>query len=144
MKRLLQKKTWLETLTTYDIELVEIMSGVAGVAWGIWLLNPHFKTFHGSHGYVAMSSIAPEGYWGGLMLVVGILLLMGVVTHNIAMRKKTSLFLGILWLFIATMIGISNIKSTGVPIYGVFAGFTLWSYLRLSQRVEIKSKFNKR
>lgn len=137
-------KTLKKAMTTYEIELVEIMSGVAAICWGLWLINPHFATFVGSKGYAAMAVVAPESAWAVLMLVVGYVQVWSVVAHKMKWRKKSSLTLGLLWLFIATMIGISRLASTGVAIYGVFAFFTLWSYLRLSQRVEITSKFNKK
>lgn len=133
-----------KALITYDIELVEIMSGIAAVAWGFWLLNPAFNTFDGSLGYVAMASIAPEYVWSVIMLFVGVMQVYAVVAHKLSYRKRASLALSMMWVFITTMIAISHLASTGVAIYGVFSCFTIWSYLRLSQRVEITSKFSKK
>lgn len=130
-------------LITYEIELVEIMSGFAALCWGIWLVNPAFNTFATSTTFDNMAMLAPEWLWGMCMLAIGIAQVESVISHTLKRRKMSSLILSIMWMFITTIFLYSNIASTAGVIYGTFAFFTAWSYLRLSQRVEIKSKFSK-
>ena len=140
MKTIMQKIK--KTLITYDIELVEVMSGVAGIAWGAWLLIPMLNTFDLIQSYMAMNMIASEEVWGVAMVWLGFYQVYAVVSHRLAARKRSSLAASLVWLFITSMIAISNLASTGVAVYAVFTFFTMWSYLRLSQRVEITSKFS--
>ena len=130
-----------KALITYDIELVEIMSGVASLSWGLWLLNPIFNTFVSAPTFNTMSSIAPEWLWGFAMFVIGIIQIESVLSHSLRRRKLSSIILATMWIFITSVFAHANISSTGVVIYGTFAIFTVWSYLRLSQRVEIKSRY---
>lgn len=130
-------------LISYEIELVEIMSGIAAVCWGLWLINPLFVTFDSSQTFYAMAMLAPEWMWGWAMLVIGFFQVESVITHSLSRRKKTSLILSIMWIFITAIFAYANVRSTAIAIYGTFAFFTVWSYLRLSQRVEITSKFSK-
>lgn len=130
-------------LITYEIELVEIMSGFAALCWGIWLINPLLNTFITSDTFDTMAMIAPEWLWGLSMVTIGFAQVESVISHKLARRKISSLILSVMWMFITTIFLYSNIASTAGIIYGTFAFFTAWSYLRLSQRVEIKSKFSK-
>lgn len=132
-----------DVLVTYDIELVEVMSGFAALTWGLWLLNPIADTFVSSRTFSTMALIAPEELWGIAMVIVGFLQVYSVVVHKLNLRKQSSIVLSIMWLFITAVFAHANHVNTAVAIYGVFTAFTTWSYLRLSQRVEIKSKFNR-
>lgn len=131
-------------MVTYEIEMVEIMSGIAALCWGLWLANPTLNSFTSSDTFDTMAMIAPEAIWGSAMILVGFFQVESVLSHQIPRRKVTSFLLSIMWLFITILFGVANLASTAVVIYGTFAGFTIWSYLRLSQRVEIKSKFSKK
>lgn len=131
-----------KALITYEIEMVEIMSGVAAVSWGLWLFNPVVDSFTSTPTFNTMAMLAPEMVWGTAMMIVGFFQIESVISHNLARRKVTSMALSVMWIFITALFAIANIASTAVVIYATFAGFTIWSYLRLSQRVEIKSKFS--
>jgi hypothetical protein len=130
-------------LITYEIELVEIMSGIAALSWGIWLLIPSLDSFQSGRTFEAMAMVAPEWLWGTSMMGVGFFAIQSVLAHNIRLRKMTSLTLSIMWMFITAIFAYSNLASTAAVTYGVFTFFTAWSYLRLSQRVELTSKFSK-
>lgn len=133
----------IKSLITYEVEMVEIMSGVASFLWGIWLLNPVFDSFYSTPTFDTMAQIAPEWVWGAVMCIIGFAQIESTVLHRLNARKVTSITLATMWIFITTLFAYSNIASTATVIYATFAGFTIWSYLRLSQRVEIKSKFSK-
>lgn len=130
-------------LVTYEIELVEIMSGIAAVSWGVWLINPALDTFITSYTFYTMAAVAPEWLWGTCMIVIGVAQVESVISHKLVRRKVSSLMLSIMWMFISAVFLYANVASTAGVIYSVFAFFTAWSYLRLSQRVEIRSRFFK-
>ena len=130
-------------MVRYDIELVELMSGFAALAWGLWLLNPATDSFLSTPTFDTMKVLAPEEVWGVVMVIVGFFQVYGVVSHRLSVRKHSSIALSIMWLFITAVFAHSNLASTAVVIYAVFTAFTVWSYLRLSQRVEITSKYSK-
>lgn len=135
-------KRFKDALITYEIELVEIMSGIAAIAWGVWLINPTLHTFQSSDTFATMRLIAPEWIWGVVMILVGFLQVESVLSHKISRRKHTSFMLAVMWIFITALFAHANIASTGIAIYGVFATATVWGYLRLSQRVELTSRFS--
>lgn len=138
------KNLWTQfkhTMTTYDIELVEVMSGIAALAWGLWLLIPPLDSFASSPTYNTMAMIAPEWLWGLAMSFFGSFQVQAAISHTLRSRKIAAITSSVMWLFITTMLAIGNLASTATVIYGVFTVFTVWSYLRISQRVEIRSKY---
>lgn len=137
-------KKILTVLTTYEIELVEFMSGFAALMWGLWLLNPALQTFSMSASFSSMAMLASENVWGFGMIMIGAAQIEAIISYDLDRRKHSSLILSTLWIFITAMLAHANVASTGVAIYGTFAAFTTWSYLRLSQRVEIISKFSEK
>lgn len=133
----------VKAMITYEIELVEIMSGIAAFSWGLWLINPAFNSFASTKTFDTMAMLAPEWMWGIAMMLIGFFQVESVLSHRLSRRKTTSIILSTMWIFITALFAYANVASTATVIYGTFAFFTIWSYLRLSQRVEIVSKFSK-
>ena len=108
---------------------VEFFSSTLSIFWGMWLIA--FTDFDQSISYSAMQGIAPEGYWGLAMMLIGITHLYSLFQENIKRRKLTMLLITSAWIFILTMFVISNHTTTGVPTYLMIAIFSFWAYARI-------------
>ena len=118
---------------SYDIEYIEMMSGMLALFWGIILLLP-FDTFSSTPSYFAMQTIAPEIAWGLAVAIGGMAQMISVLFLSNYARKLTAGISIFIWWFVAGMFIVSNSISTAVPVYSIIALSSSWSFIRLLQR----------
>jgi hypothetical protein len=123
----------VEIVTRADARLLELCNYVAIAVWGLWLVLPIQTTFS-ANAFALMRSIVPdENFWGWLGLAIGLAGIAGVLTGRHYLRIWASGLSFLFWLLITVSVGTNTTwGSTGVPIYGVRALFTLAAYSRLT------------
>lgn len=111
-------------------EIAELFGSIFWAGWSLVLLNPWANTFVTAPAYRAMASLAPEGAWGwvGLLLAVSEFCAM-TSEHRIWRIAAAGLLFG--WaLFIGTMLGLSNPVGTGAVVYTTVGLLSLFAFLR--------------
>ena len=68
-----------------------------------------------------MSNLASENVWGLAFVLIGIYQLVAYYRENEAHLYVARCLSLTLWLFVAVMVGMSNIAGTGLPNYGLIA-----------------------
>lgn len=119
----------------YDLE---VFTSVVAVFYGIWLVIPLWDSFS-SLSYQAMARLAPEELWGSLICLIGASQLVLMYRHsfhdkeNSRARSYISAMATSVWFFVATMFIVSNIATTGVPVYSLIAAASCLNTIRLAQ-----------
>lgn len=112
-----------------DADFVEVSSGLLMFGWGLQLMLP-WSTFTSAIGYQAMSALAPEAAWGGLLLWVGFTQVGSYLLNHWRVRIASSLGAVMLWAFLGVLFGLSNPQGTGIVVYPFLAATTAWVFWR--------------
>lgn len=112
-----------------------LIMGVYSFFWGVWIANPIWSTFDTADVFDAMADSAPEELWGGLAILVGL-----VIIHGVVKRSYRSLVTGALsgfffWIIVTTFFFLGNWQNTGGITYlmiAVYCGF-IWLNLRINR-----------
>lgn len=139
VKRLPYMVKWVLDKSIYNSHSskpTEIITGIASLFWGIWLLLP-IQSF-GTASYAFINSLAPESAWGGFMLVSGSLQLLFAVRGNFHSREVSMKFSALGWAFIATGFILSGTWSTAIPMYTIVSISAYWASLKLVALNNIK------
>lgn len=129
---------WLARLISLlrqtDPDFTELLSGVIGFFWGLWLLNPLWETFASGRGFAAMAAIAPEEYWGAAILAGGMFQIYAVLREELGMRFFAAMGAVATWALVASMIAVSNFAGTGIVVYSMICISQLWAAWRIADR----------
>lgn len=112
-------------------EWVEVLSGATATFCGAWLLYPGFDTFGSAKTFDFMSLVAPENTWGVCLTAYGLLQLAALILYDWSFRKTFIAFSGPLWGMFAGMFYVSNPAALGLPIFILYALFSVWAYWRM-------------
>lgn len=110
-------------------DFFEVFNVFILIGWGTWLLLP-FNSFASSKAFVVLQSFVSEQVFGLVPILIGLYIFHTLITLRVRRRRYGILAASAFWIFIAIVIGASNIASTGVAIYGLIAVFSALSYLR--------------
>lgn len=113
-----------------NVDFIEVLSGLLMFGWGFQLLLP-WSTFSTSPGYMAMSLIAPEPVWGGVLIWVGFTQIGSYLLQHWRVRLASTLGAAMIWAFLAVLFVISNPYGTSIVMYPGVAIFTGWTFLRV-------------
>ena len=106
---------------------LKIFSTSIAMWWGVVLILP-FDTFSTALSYKAMAGIAPEFYWGLLMLIMGLAHLIGITYSLKKIEKASFLIATFVWIFIAAMFTIGSPPNTASGTYALIGLLTGWLY----------------
>lgn len=124
----------MAVLLRRDIELVELLSGLGLLLWGLWLANPWTSVFAGTRAYALMSDVAPEWVWGSVYVLVGAAQYGTLLTGHIRLRQSGCMAALAAWAVITYIVGRGNPTSTGIVIYGLLALSNVLLLMRLEMR----------
>ena len=110
-------------------DFFELFNSTLLIGWGAWLLLP-FDSFTSSKAFTVLATYFSETTFGLIPVAIGLYILYTLIAFRIARRRYGILAATAFWIFIAVIIGSSNIASTGVAVYGIVAIFSIISYLR--------------
>lgn len=65
--------------------------------FGLWIARPDQQTFQNTPAWDAFAGVAPEPFWGSLLLVIGLLHLLALGRRWVWLRAWMSLVAAILW-----------------------------------------------
>ena len=117
-------------LLDYDFEFSELFGGAVAFLWGFWLLLP-WSTFAASPSFAAMSELAPEWAWGLFICSLGTTQLVGLIANRWQWRRRSTLSMCLVWVFVSVMFMIANFPSTSSVVYPLIFLSQLWAYLRM-------------
>jgi len=112
---------------------VELLSGLASLSIGIWLLLPN-RVLHYDPLYVDVAQIADEWVWGVLLSGLGMTEIFVLLVDGRKWRAVLAFVQFVVWLMIWLLIGFSSHwRSPGVPAYVILAMMAGWVYIRLER-----------
>lgn len=114
-----------------DVEGMELVSILASISWGLWVITPSWDAFGSSPTFSAMASIAPELYWGIAVLWLGVSQLIALLLD---MRRHRVFFNSIacmLWMGMAATFWFSNYQATASVLYPCIALAGGWASVRV-------------
>lgn len=119
-------------LRNSDPDFAELLSGLLGFFWGLWLLNPAWDSFSSTVSFAAMAAIAPEEYWGAAIMVGGMFQMYVVLQGDFVPRMAAALGAIGTWALIASMIAVSNFAATGTVVYSGITLIQVWACWRVA------------
>ncbi len=113
-------------------EIGDILLGIMGLLWGLWVLNPFMTTFELAS-YLAFNQVLPEWLWGLAVATLGLVTIIAAVCKTEYVFRATTLLMNVfIWFFIATQFFLSEPSNTGVVVYFVTSLGAIWLYLRFT------------
>ena len=119
----------------FDLERKSI---VAALAWGTWVLArqsfdsaPGFRFLKESAGWIGMDG---ETFWGGSLLLGGMLQLTGLLKDKNWIRMTAAMCLSAIWSLIGLQFMLWNPRTTGAPTYLIFAWSAGCLYFQIGTR----------
>lgn len=99
--------------------------------WGVWLVHPGWDVFGRAELYMWLSSIAPESFWGGIAMLVGVLMAIGLARQTY--RAVTiGLFLGFMhWSLISVGYFMGDWQNTGGITSVMISVYCAFVYLNM-------------
>jgi len=123
-------KRQLRNAWAYDTEPVEWVCSLGFLVYGLTLLLP-FETFRLGAVYSRLSALICEPLLAALLLAIGAAGAAALAFNSITWRRRMAMVSLVLYLFIALEMT-TALPFTIANLLYVFAGASLWSYLRLS------------
>ena len=109
--------------------------GIITSLWGAWLLVPCWETFAASPTFAVMTKIMPEETWGLGFFILGICLLIVDRYKQIKVEIVFSFLITFLWGLVTVTFILSNLTSTGVPLYGWLTFYSADTTTQLLRRI---------
>lgn len=128
---MLKRMMWKIALA--DTTPVESITAVQSMLFGLWLVLP-FDTFGSGSVFDVMHQIAPEDWWGILMMALGIAQLLSVHMKHIEYRIWVTRVMLPVWLIIDASFLLSRTASSASITYFVFVLCSIWSLISLALR----------
>lgn len=122
----------IKTVVLYsDFKLVALLNSVLAILWGVWLILP-IGVFSTGPAFGALAKLAPEYVYGIVLTFIGLVSLLNF-RHRFASdyHARPSFYLFVFWLFVATLLAISNWKTTGTIVYSLIAISNGLVYLKI-------------
>ena len=115
-----------------DIEMLEVQTGLASFGFGMWLtLSAIFNWgMLRNPAWATMRNLMPEGAWGVVYALVGLAVLIAVLLNHHYGRMAATFMSTIGFIFALTMLAMTNLYTTGTPIYTVLTLSAAWSFWR--------------
>ena len=110
---------------------LELLSALAAILWGFWILNPAWDTFPTSLAFRMMARIASEEIWGEAVLLLGLAQLVVILRFGKRTRRVFAFISIFTWVTISTFFFIGNFSSTAGPTYSVIAMIATLAYIEL-------------
>jgi len=114
-------KPWLENVKAIETTLFSL------ALWWAFILALPTDTFGSSITYNAMARFASEGVWATAFFTVAFMTLFGMIFERFYIRMVGLIASAGLWIFVAAMMAVSNIATTGTGVY--FIVFCLTTYV---------------
>ncbi len=118
-------------LLEIDVEGMELVSIIASISWGAWVINPAWDTFGSSPTFRIIASLAPEPVWGALVLWLGVSQLISLLLD---MRRHRVIFNSIscmTWMGMAATFWFTNYQATASVLYPCIAFAGGWASVRV-------------
>jgi hypothetical protein len=103
-----------------------MLMAVYTILWGFWLINPFWTVFDQAPLYSWLSSVAPEWFWGGFAIIVGVTMAHGIIRHTYDSLIRGAFIGFIHWGIIMTGYFIGDWQNTGgltTAMIMVYCGF---------------------
>ena len=114
-----------------DLEFSELMTSIAALAWGLWLLMPWVYLASPSRPVMlALLEIAPEGVWALLAIALGALQGLALAKNLTMLRSWVSAAAFFLWFSISLLFGMLDSGNPHAPLYAILALGAGWAHLR--------------
>jgi hypothetical protein len=92
--------------------------GIVTSIWGVWLLSPFWVVFTSSPTFEFLGKILPEDMWGLITLILGLAILISGWQKWKIIEIVLAFVITFTWGLITVTFALSNLASTGTPIYG--------------------------
>jgi hypothetical protein len=120
-----------EILLYADLEFSEMVTSLAALTWGLWVLSPWVRLEGGERPVMAtLSLIAPDVFWGGMAVALGVIQAIALSRDLAGVRAWVSGAAFYLWLSISILFALVNPESPHAPLYGILAFSAGWAHLR--------------
>lgn len=130
LRHLLARLWFIATKTDFDF--AEIVSGGAGVAWGLWLFNPFLDTFASTPAFEVMA-LLPEWLVGAMVAMGGAWQVWAALAGHLPSRVWANRGGVATWSVIAVLLFMGNPAGTGLVTYLVLASVSCWAGVRLAK-----------
>lgn len=112
---------------------MEMVLAVSALAWGLWVLNPLQDTFTSTPSFQALAQFGPEWAWGMTVALLGAWQLLAALYGSPAVRQVAAWGMLLMWLFLAMLFAVGNVRGTGLPLFStdaLFEGVIIWRLWR--------------
>lgn len=113
---------WLFSLLGSLEAIVFFFSGL----WGFWLVSPWWDAFGTSITFCVMALTAPRWVWGGVPLLLAVLLLVCSVMGWRQAKRVVMLGMVFFWTFVWAAFAMGNLHSTATASYLLYSSLYAW------------------
>jgi len=120
-----------EILLYADLEFSELVTSIAALTWGLWLLAPWVELQSNTRLVMnAMSEIAPDYVWAFAAITLGSIQAFALTRDLAHVRAVVSGIAFFMWFSISILFAIIQPESPHAPLYGILAFAAGWAHLR--------------
>ncbi len=130
-----------EIVLKKDFEYAELQGGLVSVLWGIWFITLADK-IDAQHmaSYVTLMRFADHAVWGALFLILGLAQIYGLIRQVYRVRRTTSLFAVVVWLYVTILFGLEDWHALVFPTTAAFAVGAAWGFIRIGRMVPARKE----
>lgn len=122
-----------EILLYSDLEFSELVTSLAALNWGLWLLMPWVSMdMPGRPGMRALVEMAPAEVWAFATILLGSLQALALARDLKRIRSWVSAAAFFLWVSMSILFIAIDFSSPHVPLYGIYALAAGWAHLRVA------------
>lgn len=122
---------------------LELLTNLFSFVWGLWVINPYFNTFDSAPIFGIMRDVAPEPIWGFAFFITGLTGMIFFKTELLKIRLATNTMSMFLFITLSILMGVSDIRNTACPIYGIVALCSYFSASELFYELDKKKNITK-
>jgi hypothetical protein len=124
----------------YDQEPFEFFSIMVKFIMGLWFLLPIPGMIEANPGFEKMTYIAPAWLWGIFLIGTSLIHARSVFNKNWHIRKHSIYIACLFWMFLSGIYIFNFILSALTVVVPLITLFTIWVYLKVSQRERIATR----
>lgn len=110
-----------------------LIAGFYSFMWGLWVALPFWDTFAKSPIYEVLSWTGSEVIWGGIQMVIGVILMAAAFDSLRGMKYAT--FAGfVTWTWITISFAIADFHNAGMWVTGFLAATHGYMFLNTAKR----------
>jgi hypothetical protein len=129
----------VQTLRYGDWRALEMWTATLATCWGLWFVASQWSVMDLNAAYVVMIHVASwlgltgDGFWGGLLLLGGVVQWIGFYTESPPVERAAALHLTVVWTFMAWCFIVAEPRLVATITLPLYIAPSIWVYIRVTR-----------